>query len=74
MFLKLKEESYGYPSWLHSEDKDYPRAEGIYKNLGQRTAVKQIKLNVGQKGTEPKQDANNTCYLSEFHELNKSMY
>ena len=35
MFLKLKQESSGYPSWVHSEDdkdryiEDYRRAEGI---------------------------------------------
>jgi len=53
MFLKLKKESSGYPSWVKSEaDKDkyiedYRRAEGIaldkasiYKNTGQRTLAK----------------------------------
>jgi hypothetical protein len=35
MFLKLKQESSGYPSWVRSEDdkdkyiKDYRRAKGI---------------------------------------------
>jgi hypothetical protein len=53
MFLKLKKESSGYPSWVKSEaDKDkyiedYRLAEGIaldkasiYKNTGQRTLAK----------------------------------
>ena len=57
MFLKLKQESSGYPSWVHSEEdkdryiEDYRRAEGIAldkasisKNSGQRTLVK-LKLN-----------------------------
>jgi len=57
MFLKLKQESSGYPSWVQSEaDKDkyiedYRGAEGIAldnasisKNAGQRTLVK-LKLN-----------------------------
>ena len=57
MFLKLKQESSGYPSWFQSEAdrekyiEDYRRAEGIAldkasisKNAGQRTLPK-IKLN-----------------------------
>jgi hypothetical protein len=53
MFLKRKQESSGYPSWVQSEeDKDkyveeYRRAEGIArdkaslsKNAGQRTLAK----------------------------------
>jgi predicted transcriptional regulator len=57
MFLKLKQEASGYPSWVQSEaDKDkyiegYRRAEGIaldkasiFKNPGQRTLAK-LKLN-----------------------------
>ena len=56
MFLKLKQESSGNPSWVQSEDKDkyiedYRRAEGIpldkasiSKNAGQRTLAK-LKLN-----------------------------
>jgi hypothetical protein len=57
MFLKLKEEASGYPSWVHNngdQDKyieEYWRAEGIaldkasiLKNPGQRTLVK-LKLN-----------------------------
>ena len=57
MFLKLKQESSGYPSWVQSEEKkdqyieDYRRAEGIAldkasisKNAGQRTLAK-LKLN-----------------------------
>ena len=57
MFLKLKQESSGYPSWVQSEaDKDryieeYRRAEeialdkaSISKNAGQRTLAK-LKLN-----------------------------
>jgi hypothetical protein len=57
MFLKLKQESSGYPSLVRSEDdkykyiEDYRRAEGIAldqasisKNAGQRTLAK-LKLN-----------------------------
>jgi len=57
MFLKLKQESSGYPSWVQSEEnqdkyiEDYLRAEGIAldkasisKNAGQRTLAK-LKLN-----------------------------
>ena len=53
MFLKLKQESPGFPSWVQSEDdkdryiEDYRRAEGIAldkasisKKLGQRTLAK----------------------------------
>ena len=48
MFLKLKQESSGYPSWVQSEEdkdryiEDYRRA--ISKNAGQRTLAK-LKLN-----------------------------
>jgi hypothetical protein len=57
MFLKLKQESSGYPFWDQSEEQkdeyieDYRRAEGIVldkesisKNSGQRTSAK-LKLN-----------------------------
>jgi hypothetical protein len=57
MFLKLKQEASGYPSWVHTDgDRDryieeYRRAEGIaldkasiFKNPGQRTLAK-LKLN-----------------------------
>jgi hypothetical protein len=57
MFLKLKQESSGFPSWVQSEDdkdryiEDYRRSEGIAldkasisKNSGQRTLAK-LKLN-----------------------------
>jgi len=57
MFLKLKQESSGYPSWVQSEEnkgkyiKDYRRAEGIAldkasisKNSGQRNLA-ELKLN-----------------------------
>jgi len=57
MFLKLKQESSGFPSWVQSEDdkgryiEDYRHAEGIAldkasisKNSGQRTLAK-LKLN-----------------------------
>jgi hypothetical protein len=57
MLLKLKQESYGYPSWVQSEEQkdqyieDYRRAEGIAlhkasisKNSGQRNLAK-LKLN-----------------------------
>jgi hypothetical protein len=53
MFLKLKQESSGYPSWVHSEDEkykyieDYRRVKGIAldkacisKNAGQRTLAR----------------------------------
>jgi hypothetical protein len=57
MFLKLKEQASGYPSFVQSEEhkdkyiEDYRHAEGIaldkastFKNLGQRTLAK-LKLN-----------------------------
>jgi len=57
MFLKLKQESFGYPSWVQNEEnkdtyiEDYRRAEGIAldkasisKKAGQRTLAK-LKLN-----------------------------
>jgi hypothetical protein len=57
MFLKLKQEASGYPSWVKCEDdedkyiEDYRRAEGIAldkasiaKNSGRRTLAK-LKLN-----------------------------
>jgi len=53
MFLKLKQESSGYPSWVQSQENNdkyieyYRRAEGIAldkapisKNAGQRTLAK----------------------------------
>jgi hypothetical protein len=68
MFLKLKQESSGYPSWVQSEaEKDryievYRRAKGIdldkasiSKNAGQRT------LAVGKMGTKSKQDPDKYC-------------
>ena len=75
MFLKLRQESFGYPC---EEDKDryiedYRGAEGIAldkasisKNAGQRTLAK-LKLNSvwGQMGTEPKQNLHNHCGLRE---------
>jgi hypothetical protein len=78
MFLKLKQESYGYPSWVQSEaDKDkyiedYRCAEGIAldkasisKNAGQFSLAKQIKLDVRKIGSKPKQYPDNYCDLSE---------
>jgi hypothetical protein len=57
MFLKPKQESFGYPAWVQTEDdkdkyiEEYRRAEGIvldkasiFKNAGQRTLTK-LKLN-----------------------------
>jgi len=57
MFLKMIEETSGYPSWVQSKadkdkyNEDYRRAEGIpldkasiLKNAGQRTFAK-LKLN-----------------------------
>ena len=78
MFLKLKQESSGYPSSVQCEDEkdryieDYRRAEGIAvdkasvsKNAGQRNLAN-LKLNsVGQMGTGPKQDPDNYCGLRE---------
>jgi len=69
MFLKLKQESLGNPSCVHSDNKDkyiegYRRADGIdpdkasiSKNAGQRTLAK-LKLNSmwGNVGTKPKKD------------------
>ena len=70
MFLKQKQESSGYPSWVQiEENKDkyiegYRRVEGIvldkasiFKNAGQRSLSK-LKLNSmwGNVGTKPKKD------------------
>jgi hypothetical protein len=89
MFLKLKQESSGFPSWVQSENdkdryiEDYRRAEGIAldkasisKYSGQRTLTK-LKLNyVRQMGTEPKQNPDNNCRLRErvSRALKKSGY
>jgi hypothetical protein len=67
MFLKLKQESSAYPSWVYSEEhkdkyiEDYRHSEGIAlnkasvpKNAGQKNLGKvEIKLSVGQMGSEP---------------------
>jgi len=79
MFLKLKQESSGFPSWVQNEaDKDkyiedYRRAErialvkaSISKNAGERSLAK-LKLYsmIGKMGSKPKQDPDNPCDLSE---------
>jgi hypothetical protein len=75
MFLKLKQESSGYPSWVQSEGQkdeyieDYRRAEGIaldkasiLQNFRATNFGKiEIELNVGQMGTEPEQDPDDNC-------------
>jgi hypothetical protein len=84
MFLKLKQESSGYPSWVQSEeDKDryieeYRRAEGIAldkasisKNAGQRTLAK-LKLNsMWGKWAQNQNKTQTTLVTSEkeFYEL-----
>jgi len=77
MFLKLNEESSGYPTWVQSEDKnkyieDYRRAEGIaldsinfQKCRATYFGKAKIELNVGQMGTEPKQGPDYNCQFSE---------
>ena len=85
MFLKLKQESSGYPSYVQSEEdkdkyiEDYRRAErialdksSIFNNARQRTLEEvEIKLNVGQISSEPKQDPDNPCDIGEsfLHKL-----
>jgi len=76
MFLKLKQESPSYPSWVQIvEDKDrhiedYRRAEGIAldkASISKRNFGKtKIDLIVGQMGPEPKQDTENYCRLREI--------
>ena len=84
MFLKLKQESSGYPSWVQSEDdkdryiEDYRRAEGITldkasisKNSGQRTLAK-LKLNSMWGKWAQNQNKTQTSLVStekEFYEL-----
>ena len=84
MFLKLKQESSGYPSLVHSEaDKDsyiedYRRAEGIaldkasiFKNAGQRTLAK-LKLNSMWGKWAQNQNKSQTSLVTsekEFYEL-----
>ncbi len=84
MFLKLKQESSGYPSWVHSEDdkdryiEDYRRAEGIaldkasiFKNAGQRTLAK-LKLNSMWGKWAQNQNKTQTSLVTsekEFYEL-----
>jgi hypothetical protein len=84
MFLKLKQESSGYPSWVHSEDdkdryiEDYRRAEGIAldkasisKNAGQRTLAK-LKLNSMWGKWAQNQNKTQTSLVTsekEFYEL-----
>ena len=69
MFLKLKQVSSGYPSWVKCEEdkdkyiQDYRRAGGIVldkasvsKNVGKNFDKTKIELYVGQMGTDPKQN------------------
>ena len=78
MFLKLKQESSGYPSWVQSEEdkdryiEDYRRAEGIAldmasisKNWATNFGKTKIKINVGQMDTEPEHDSDNYSKLRE---------
>ena len=78
MFLKLKQDSSGYPSWVECEaDKDqyvedYRRAEGIpldkasnSKIPDQRTGENKIELDVGKMSSKPEQNPDNACNLSE---------
>ena len=87
MFLKLKKESSGYPSWVQSEEdkdkyiEDYGRAEGIaldkasiFINSGQRTLVK-LKFNTMWGKWAQKQNKAQTTIVNskkEFYELLKS--
>jgi hypothetical protein len=84
MFLKLKQKSSGYPSWVQSEDdkvryiEDYRRPEGISldkasisKNSGQRTLAK-LKLNsMWDKWAQKQNKTQTTLVTSEkvFYEL-----
>ena len=81
MFLKLKQESSGYPSWVQSEaDKDkyiedYRRAEGIAmdkasisKNAGQITLAK-LKLNLMWGKWARNQNKTQTTLVSSVKEL-----
>jgi hypothetical protein len=84
MFLKLKQESSGYPSWVQSEEdkdryiEDYRRAEGIAldkasisKNAGQRTLAK-LKLNSMWGKWAQNQNKTQTTIVNsekEFYEL-----
>jgi len=84
MFLKLKQESSGYPSWVQSEEnkdkyiEDYRRAAGIApdkasisKNAGQRTLAK-LKLNsIWGKWAQNQNKTQTTIVNSEkvFYEL-----
>jgi len=84
MFLKLKQESSGYPSWVQSEEnkdkyiEDYRRAEGIAldkasisKNSGQRTLAK-LQLNSTWGNWAQNQNKTQTTMINsekEFHEL-----
>ena len=84
MFLKLKQESSGYPSWVQNEEnkdkyiKDYRRAEGIALdrasisiNAGKRTLAK-LKLNSMWGKWAQNQNKTQTTivnYEKEFYEL-----
>ena len=83
MFLKLKQEASGYPSWVQSEEdknkyiEDYRRAGGIvldkasiFKNAGQRTSAK-LKLNSWGKFAQNENKSQTTIVTSEkdFYEL-----
>jgi hypothetical protein len=87
MFLKLKQESSGYQSWVRTEEDqdkyiaDYRRAEGISldkasisKNAGQRTLAK-LKLNSMWGKWAQNQTETQTTHVSsekEFYELSTS--
>jgi len=89
MFLKLKQELSGYPSWVYSEEhkdkyiEDYRGSEGIAlnkasvsKNAEQKTWAK-LKLNsVWGKWAQPEQDPDNTCNLRDrvLRAFNESGY
>jgi len=86
MFLKLKQESSGFPPWVQSEDdkdryiEDYRRTEGIAldkasisKNSGQRTSAK-LKLNSMWGNWAQNQNKTQTTIVvskKEFYELLK---
>ena len=87
MFLKLKQDSSGYPSWVECEaDKDqyvedYRRAEGIpldkasnSKIPDQRTGENKIELDVGKMDSNTEQNPDNLCEPSvkDVYELLKS--
>jgi hypothetical protein len=84
MFLKLKQESSGYPSWVQSGDskdkyiEDYRRAEGIAldkasisKNAGQRTLAKPKLNSMWGKWAQNQNRTQTTIVKSEkeFYEL-----